>query len=56
MSLNVQECVARAEECRRRAEETEDSPLREQFLSLHQGFLRHARQIEAHEQTIAEGE
>ncbi len=43
--------VARAEECRRLAEVTEDIPLREQFLSLHHGFLEYARQLEARKQT-----
>jgi two-component system response regulator FixJ len=55
MLLNSQECVARAEECRRRAEATDDIPLREQFLSLHRGFLRHARQLEAREQICPAG-
>jgi hypothetical protein len=47
--------VARAEECRRLAEVTEDIALREQFLSLHHRFLKYARQLEAREQTGSRG-
>lgn len=51
MLFNAEGYVARAEECRRLVEVTEDIPSREQFLSLHHGFLEYARQLEAREQT-----
>jgi hypothetical protein len=50
MLFDAEGYVARAEECRRLAEVTEDIPLREQFLSLHHGFLEYARHLEAREQ------
>ena len=51
MLLDSEGYAARAEECRRLADVTDDIPLRTQFLSLHQGFLEYARHLETRERT-----
>ena len=40
------EYVARAEKCRQLAAATDDLPLRVQFLSICEGFLEYAKQLE----------
>jgi hypothetical protein len=39
--------------CRRLADATDDVVLREQFLSLHQGFLEYARHLDTRERIVS---
>jgi len=44
--------AARAEECRRLAEATDDAPLKAQLVNLSEGFLEYARHLETRERTV----
>jgi hypothetical protein len=47
MTDQSQQYVARAERCKRLAETTDDTPLKEQFFHLSRSFLEYARHLEA---------